>query len=371
MYKIGIVIHDFKLGGSERIALRLANYWAKLGQDVVIFCGAHTGEMLSLLDAQVRVISAAPSIERQSGSLATLARAARKFFSENKVNFCYIPGNYHWPVTHALSRMPSHVRPVLVTQISSLIYKNGRSRISQFLFNCRMHIFLKKSDLIVVLDEETAKQSNSILRRTDTKVIPLPALPEEVFIPTAPPHNYSVLAAGRLTEQKGFDTLIRAFRLVVDAVPEAQLKICGEGELRAELQNLICVLNLSQNVTLLGFQNNIIPFLEESSIFVLSSRREGYGAVLLEALAAGRFVVTTRCTPAVTDIFEKNPQYGVVVAVDDIRELSKEIVGNILKVPDISSKIQEITKPYRINYGAKRYLDLVTDYIKNGQTKEI
>ncbi|GBR51453.1 glycosyltransferase [Acetobacter pomorum DSM 11825] len=225
-----------------------------------------------------------------------------------------------------------------------------------------MKLLIKKSDIIVALDGSTARECDLILNRRDTKVIPLPALSAQVTRPVSPPTNYKALAVGRLTEQKGFDTLIKAFRLVVDRLPNAHLNICGEGELRSYLENMIRELDLMQNITLLGYRDEVWDLLEESSIFVLSSRREGYGAVLLEALAAGRFIVTTNCTPAISDIFSQNGHLGEVVKVDNVLEISKAIIKNLSTVPDICNEVEPILRKYRIDYGAGLYLNFVKEY---------
>ena len=365
MFKIGIVIHDFKLGGSERIAIRLANYWHSQGHKVIVFCGSLTGEMRELLSAKVQIVCAVPAITRRKGSPREVGIAARAFFSEDIIDFCYIPGNYHWPVTYEMSKMSASFRHILVTQISSLIYKPGRSYFSQAAFNIRMKHLIKNSDIIVALDGSTARECDIILNRSDTKIIPLPALSAKVTHPTPPPRNYTALAVGRLTEQKGFDTLIKAFRLVADKLPRAHLNICGEGEHRTYLEGIIADLGLKQNITLLGYRDNVWDLLEDNSIFVLSSRREGYGAVLLEALAAGRFIVTTNCTPAILDIFSQNRHLGEVVNVDNIQEIATAIIKNLSIVPDICNEVEPILRKYRIDYGAGLYLNFVKEYQRN------
>ncbi|CAI9120176.1 glycosyltransferase [Brytella acorum] len=357
---IGVVIHDFSLGGSERIAIRLANYWSEQGHDVTVFCGREHGQMLGLVSKTVKIVTSIPVIVRGRNSVQTLAYAAQKYFTLNPVDFCYVPGNYHWPVSYRLGKIPISSRPIIVSQISSLIYKPNRKPIFQKLFNFRMRILLKKSDVVVAMDPITAQQSNAILGRDDTIVIPLPALPVRSFplsdLPSAVP--YSVMAAGRLTEQKGFDTLINAFRLVVNVHPEARLTIYGEGEDRSALEFQIETLQLQNNVHLFGYVSNIIPFLKENSLFVLSSRREGYGAVLLEALDAGCRIVTTDCTPAIRDIF-LNTLVGKVVPVDDVLKLSKAIIEELSHFySEIDFDSKKLDR-YRINIGGDLYIKAV------------
>lgn len=363
---IGIVIHDFRFGGSERIAIRLANYWAGHGYAVTVFCASTKGEMRGLLNASVVVACTSPSLSRHFGSMYQFARRARGYFAAHPVDFCYIPGNYHWLVTHEMARLPLPLRPVLVSQISSLIYKPGRSRFRQVLFNLRMRYLLRKSDLVVAMDSLSALQSDAILHRTDTVVIPLPALEETGVPPTPRPATLSVIAAGRLTEQKGFDILIKAFAQVRRVLPQAQLTICGEGEERLMLEQLVRKYRLEAGGRLVGYVDNIRPYLDRNAIFVLSSRREGYGAVLLEALEAGRYVVTTDCTPAVYDIFEDGV-CGNVVPPNNPQALANGLVQALRGGQDITHLVAERVARFRINVGAHMYIAAVESKLRTGR----
>ena len=211
---------------------------------------------------------------------------------------------------------------------------------------------------MVAMDRMSARQSNAILHRTDTLVIPLPALDATGAPPTPRPATLSVVAAGRLTEQKGFDDLVRAFALVRRALPQAQLTICGEGEERPALEQLIRSYGLEDAVTLVGYVQNIRPYLDRNAIFVLSSRREGYGAVLLEALEAGRYVVTTDCTPAVYDIFDDGV-CGKVVPPNNPKALAEGLVEALQNGRDITHLVGERVARFRINVGAQMYIAAV------------
>jgi glycogen(starch) synthase len=113
------------------------------------------------------------------------------------------------------------------------------------------------------------------------------------------PYNQSapyLLAAGRLVHKKGFDLLIEAFARIAPQFPQIQLLIAGDGEERQPLQELLDRLELCARVKLLGFtdrQQTIRLFLG-CEFFVLSSRIEPFGIVVLEAMAAGKPVLATR-----------------------------------------------------------------------------
>jgi len=105
----------------------------------------------------------------------------------------------------------------------------------------------------------------------------------------------TVINIGRLMEQKGQSHLIRAFREVKNRVNDAQLVILGVGQLEQDLKQLTKDLKLENSVHFLGWQNNPFKFLIKSKVFVLSSLYEGFGNVLVEAMACGLPVVSVDC----------------------------------------------------------------------------
>ncbi len=105
--------------------------------------------------------------------------------------------------------------------------------------------------------------------------------------------------AGRLEPRKGQDLLIRTMPLVLGRYPRARLLIAGHDPwgYGAELQGLIEGLGLRECVRLVGFQNDIPSFLHALDLFAFASRSEGFGLVLLEAMAASKPVVASRIAP--------------------------------------------------------------------------
>jgi glycogen(starch) synthase len=104
-----------------------------------------------------------------------------------------------------------------------------------------------------------------------------------------------VLAMGRLVEKKGFDLLLRAFGSLAPEFPRVQLLIAGDGEERKQLETLIDQLKMRDRISLLGFtdREKTIALFLGCEFFVLSSRIEPFGIVVLEAMAAGKPVLAT------------------------------------------------------------------------------
>ncbi len=112
-----------------------------------------------------------------------------------------------------------------------------------------------------------------------------------------------VLGVGRLVAQKDFPTLIEAFRRVQAERP-CRLAILGEGPMRPALENRVRALGLERRVSLPGWVENPYALMARAALFVLSSRHEGFGLVLVEALACGCPAVSTDCEAGPAEILE-------------------------------------------------------------------
>jgi glycosyltransferase involved in cell wall biosynthesis len=108
------------------------------------------------------------------------------------------------------------------------------------------------------------------------------------------PHTFTVAAVGRLTEEKGFDVLIRAAKLLRDGGWRGRILIAGEGPDRAALESLIGELACGDVVRLMGYRSDVADLLQASDAFVLSSRREAFPNAVLEAMALQAPIVATR-----------------------------------------------------------------------------
>lgn len=125
----------------------------------------------------------------------------------------------------------------------------------------------------------------------------------------------NIVAVGRLVSVKGFDLLIKAIALINN--PSIRLILIGDGPNLIKLKDLRDKLSLSSNqVYFAGYQHNPYNWIFKSSLFILSSRMEGFPNVILEALICGKFVISTP-VGGVLDLFNEISQNGTMILTDD------------------------------------------------------
>jgi len=162
-----------------------------------------------------------------------------------------------------------------------------------------------------------------------------------------------VVAAGRLTAQKGFDLLIYAWSEVPHYIRDGWvLKICGDGPDRDSLVELIKLLGLQDQVILAGHVQDIRQEYLHAQLFVLSSRFEGFGLVVLEALTCGLPVVSFDCIAGPSEIIEDGID-GLLVSPENIDELAKGIKQLLVNDPARLAMAQAAVS-YRIKFGTEK-----------------
>jgi glycosyltransferase involved in cell wall biosynthesis len=135
------------------------------------------------------------------------------------------------------------------------------------------------------------------------------------------------VSVGRLTEQKDLPTLLRAFALLQRHQP-TRLVVLGRGPLRDRLAKLAVTLGIEALVRFLEPRPNPYPLMARADAVVMSSAWEGFGLVLLEALALGVPVVATDCPSGPAEILDRG-RYGRLVPVGDAEELAAAVVATL------------------------------------------
>jgi glycosyltransferase involved in cell wall biosynthesis len=178
-------------------------------------------------------------------------------------------------------------------------------------------------DALVTLTEGDARAYDALLGGK-LRLASVPNAVDEAGGAPARPDGRTVIAAGRLTRQKGFDLLIPAFGRVAAVHPGWRLQICGGGPLRSQLQAQVEAEGLAGVVELTGPIEDLDERLATASLFVLSSRYEGFPLVLMEAMSRGLPVVATDCPTGPAELIDDR-RNGLLVAAEDIASLAAGI----------------------------------------------
>jgi glycosyltransferase involved in cell wall biosynthesis len=165
-----------------------------------------------------------------------------------------------------------------------------------------------------------------------------------------------VLGAGRMTRQKDFPVLVRAFARVRRERP-CRLIVLGEGPDRAEIERLVGELGVGDDVSLPGFAVNPYAYMSRASLFVLSSRWEGSPNVLTEALAVGTPVVSTDCPSGPRETLQEG-RFGPLVAVGDEEALARAILETMAHPLDAAT-LRGAVDEFTVERSADGYLEVL------------
>ena len=222
-----------------------------------------------------------------------------------------------------------------------------------------------RADQVFCVSEGVARDMGRILRRPldQLPVLPNPVVTPELDALSRAPVEHPwlqagqppvVLGVGRLSRIKNFPLLVRAFAKARREM-EMHLMILGEGKQRTELMRLASELGVTEDVELAGFQVNPYPYMRHADLFVLSSLWEGFGNVLVEALACGTAAVSTDCPSGPSQILQGG-KYGALVPVDDADALAGAIVAS-LRNPPPTAFLAEAVLPYTLEHSVSAYLE--------------
>ena len=349
-------------GGAERIILNLARSLTARGYPVDLVLARAEGPYLPQVPDSVRVIDL--NATRVLSSLPALIRYLK-----------------HERPTTLLSALFTNVIALCARRISGIPHRvvisehNTLSSVTENQDDLRWQIYPKLAgwiypwaDSIIAVSKSVADDLARAARipRDRIQVVYNPVVTSDMcekseavlehpwFKEGEPP---VVLAVGRLTDQKGFNILIRAFARL-RKTRAARLIILGEGEDRPALEELIRQLGLEQDVSLPGFVQNPYPYMLHASLLVLSSRWEGLPTVLVEALYLGTPIVATDCPGGSREIL-KDGQYGQLVPVDDPFLLADAMELAINDRPQRPP--QDSWKPFDSNFVVDRYLNILLE----------
>jgi glycosyltransferase involved in cell wall biosynthesis len=342
--ELALYLPSLRGGGAERVMVLLANGFAARGYSVDLVLAKAEGPYIKDVAAEVRVIDLQAS--RVALSLPGLVHYLR---CERPMAMLSAMG--HANVVAVAARMLARVstRNVVSEHANlSISRKNARSIRGRFMRHFLRWAYSRANGVVTVSGGVADDLAPNVgLSRKFIDVVYNPVVMDELhnraclkpshpwFDSESPP---VILGVGRLERQKDFCTLIRAFAKLRET-HDARLMILGEGSLLGELTNEVEGLGLEAEVSFPGFVGNPYAFMRSSSLFVLSSAWEGFGNVLVEAMACGTPVVSTDCPSGPSEILE-NGKWGRLVPVGDADSLARAMKDSLDEPahPDVAAR---------------------------------
>ena len=227
-----------------------------------------------------------------------------------------------------------------------------------------MGYLYRLADQVIVTCNDVADDMSEYTGLPRERIISVesPVIPAELFEhrPPCPEHPWFadggppiILGVGELSVRKNFAMLIRAFATLRQHQP-CRLIIVGRGKKLEELKSLAAELGVSEAVDFPGFRSDVYAYMAHASAFAMSSRWEGLGFVLIEAMAAGTPVASARCPSGPREILQDG-RLGPLVDVDDAPALAKAL-AQILAKPLPAEALQQGARPYEIEAATDAYL---------------
>ena len=189
--------------------------------------------------------------------------------------------------------------------------------------------------------------------------------------PGVNPERKWIMSMGRLTNQKGFDILLKAFAKVAPKYPDWQLIILGEGELRGELEQLKADLNLGEQAVLPGRVKNPFLLMERSQFFVMSSRFEGFPMAHGEAMLCGLPVIATDCPSGPRELVRDGVD-GILIPNQDESALTaaiERLITNPEEREQFAKSAPDVGTRFSLEKIIQDWIDLSDRAIKEKQGK--
>jgi glycosyltransferase involved in cell wall biosynthesis len=268
--------------------------------------------------------------------------------------------------TALLARAIARTDTRLLLRLGTTVSVNlaSRGRLERGLQRASMHYLYPFADGVLVPSRGVARDLAEFadLAPSLIRVVPSPVVPEWLFDtpPPPPPHPWFhepevplVLGMGELGPRKDFATLLHGFARL-RARRRCRLVILGRGGERQRLLQLAQRLDIAADVTLPGFVEAPYPYLAHADLFAFTSRWEGLGFVLIEALALGTPVVSTDCPSGPREILQDG-RYGRLVPVGDAEALA-DAMAQTLAAPPRPADLQQAARPYAVEIAVSAYL---------------
>lgn len=379
--RLSLFLPALHAGGAERMVLDLARHWTREGRQIDLVCANAAGPLRDQVPEGVRLIDLG---------------AARVFASIPRIA-AYLRSNPERPCWSSLSHMNAavlmagrvlmnHPSPIAVQEVSRL--RTGRDIRTPFrrrAVEVAIRALYSRADIIAAVSPDVADDVVQLTRLPPSRVavvmnaVDISAIQQAALAPFD--HRFLegrgipvLLSVARLAPEKDHETLLRAF-VIARQSRQMRLLIVGDGPLRAQLMESAATLGIAGDVDFLGFTDNPWRIMARSDLLVLHSLAEGFGLVLVEAMACSTDVVSVACGAGPKMILT-DPYAGPMPPVGDPQALAAAILDKVARPLDTKS-LAACAARFDIAERARTFIEMVahgwearygTDQAQKGRT---
>lgn len=356
MKKILVVIPELETGGGQRLALSIVRH-------------------ISSLEMQIKILVLYP---KRGDILEQLAKEwnldVEHLNKKNGIDFNCILDIYHYLIEFKPDVIHAHLRvipylllpmvfskiPLRYYTVHNLAEKDAtgfKQRILNFAFKyCNVH---------PVAISPLCQKSITDLYGIPKEKIPCINVGIDIneFSPKTPykriSDEFNFVAVGRLSDQKDYPLMLKAFEKINSKYPNTKLTIIGDGELKKSLEEQSKSLGISNSVLFTGIISNVKDYLWSSDVYIMSSIYEGLPQTVIEAMAAGLPIISTKAG-GVIDVV-KDGENGFLVDCNDLDGLTNSM-ENLIQSPSLCEEFSansiKLSKEYSIQNCAEQYKEL-------------
>uniref|UniRef100_A0A9E7ZY43 Glycosyltransferase n=1 Tax=Bosea sp. NBC_00436 TaxID=2969620 RepID=A0A9E7ZY43_9HYPH len=361
--RLTLFLPELHAGGAERMVLDLARHWTQEGRQIDLVCASAAGPLRAQVPEGVRLVDL----------------GAKRVFASVPRIAAYLRSNPERPCWSFLSHMNAavliagrvlmnHPSPIAVQEVSRL--QTGRDLRKPFrrrAVEVAIRALYRRADIIAAVSPDVADDIVQLARLPPSRVtvvmnaVDLSAIKRAGLAPFDHPffgeNGVSVLVSvARLAPEKDHENLLRAF-LIARQSRRLRLLIVGDGPCRAQLMESAVTLGIADDVDFLGFDDNPWRIMARSDLLVLHSLAEGFGLVLVEAMACGTDVLSVACG-AGPKLILTDPYFGPTPPVGDPQALATAILDKLAE-PVLPASLATCAARFDIAERARTFIEMV------------